>query len=247
MQITKERIETFQDYLNIVSDYSGFAFFRGHSDGENWHLKSSLSRFIDDNGNGILVQYDGWENLENNLINRFKRKAFTYIDTNNFTDIDWLVLAQHYGLPTRLLDWTENPLVALFFALAEKKNLESAIWIIRPKFHALNGAKFEDLKMIHAFYPNHSNMRIISQKGCFTIEPFPQNHLPIKGVDEHIDDYEDHIHSLTKVVIPNNTSLKEDLLNKTMDLGVDYSLIFPDLEGLARQIKFDIENNRNLF
>ena len=247
MKIIIERIKSFQDYLDIISKYSGNALFRGHSDGENWHLKSSLSRFIESNGSGILTQYGGWEKLENNLINRFKRKAFPYIGNHNFTDIDWLVLAQHYGLPTRLLDWTENPLVAIFFALIEKKNCESAIWIIRPTYFDLYGTQLDEIKMIHAFYPNHSNKRIISQKGCFTIEPFPKNNLLIQGIDEHFDDYKDQIHNLIKVVIPNVTGLKEDLLNKTMDLGVDFGFIFPDLEGLTRQIKFDIEKDRGLF
>jgi hypothetical protein len=247
MDIITEKIKSFQDYLEIISKYSGNALYRGHSDGENWHLKTSLSRFVESIGSGILTQYGGWVNLENNLIWRFKRKAYPFMDNYNFKDIDWLVLAQHYGLPTRLLDWTENPLVALFFALKEKKNCASAIWIIRPAHFAIDEFKLEDIKKIHAFYPNHSNKRIISQKGCFTIEPYPNNFMPIKGIDENIGAYKDHIHSLIKVEIPNDVSLKEDLLNKTIDLGVDFSFIYPDFEGLTFQIKFDIEKDRSFF
>jgi hypothetical protein len=247
MQIITEKIESFQDYLDIISDYSGISLFRGHSDGENWHLKTSLTRFIECNGIGILTQYNGWKNLENNLISRFKRKAYPFIDNHNFKDIDWLVLAQHYGLPTRLLDWTENPLVALFFALKDKKDCESAIWIIRPKNFAVDEFNLDDIKKIHAFYPNHSNNRIISQKGCFTIEPFSNDFMPIMGIDENIGAYKDDIHDLIKVIIPNDVSLKEDLFTKTIDLGVDFSFIYPDFEGLSFQIKFDIENDRSFF
>jgi hypothetical protein len=246
MVIIKREINSFKDYLDIISDYSGEALFRGHSDGNNWHLKSSLARFVESAGSWMFPKYGGWESIEFNLINRFKRKAFPHIENLNLTDIDWLVLAQHYGLPTRLLDWTENPLIALFFAVIENQNCESAIWIMKPANFAIPGFELKQIHDFFAFYPNHSNKRLISQKGCFTIEPFPKNNSIIRGIDEHFNDYKNQIHILVKVTIPNDDSLKKDLLNYTMDLGIDFNLIFPDLEGLSKQIKIDIVNDRNL-
>jgi hypothetical protein len=69
---------------------------------------------------------------ENRLLQVFRKKApgMTPLKTPEREDIDmWLFLAQHVGLPTRLLDWTEGSLIALYFALQEK---ESIVWMLNP-------------------------------------------------------------------------------------------------------------------
>jgi len=246
MHIITKQIDSIQDYLGIIENYSGLAFYRGHADSKEWHLKSSLARLVDRIGIGLLDQYKDWKGLEAYLITKFERRAIPYIDNRNLARIDWLILAQHYGLPTKLLDWTENPLVALFFALSDSRNkeedVESAVWIIKPKLIAVNNIDLNKLDQIHLFYPSHIDQRVISQKGCFTIEPFPKNNSLIRGIDEHIEDYGDSINSLIKVTIPKDKEFKMNLLYTLMDLGIDYDFIMPGLEGLTSQIRFDMEN-----
>lgn len=70
--------------------------------------------------------------LEHTILSRFKRQARNYELNYVPTDDDalgWLSLLQHYGAPTRLLDWTRSPFVACFFALEAARN-EAAIWAI---------------------------------------------------------------------------------------------------------------------
>jgi type I restriction enzyme M protein len=50
------------------------------------------------------------------MLEKFKREAIPYLTIKPNDDWDWLALAQHHGLPTRLLDWTQNPLVAVGIA-----------------------------------------------------------------------------------------------------------------------------------
>ncbi|MEL6524895.1 MAG: FRG domain-containing protein [Chloroflexota bacterium] len=86
-------------------------FLRGQKD-KKWSLVPSLYRTSE-------YKPYSWLHREESLLGEFRRKALPYlshIPKNDFTDLEWLALAQHHGLPTRLLDWTTNALVALYFA-----------------------------------------------------------------------------------------------------------------------------------
>jgi hypothetical protein len=79
---------------------------RAHKDADLWldigvpcEVKTEIERFEDD------------------IFKSFKRKSRSYLSCIPEDDWEWLAVARHYGLPTRFLDWTKNPLVALYFAV----------------------------------------------------------------------------------------------------------------------------------
>lgn len=100
--------------------------FRGQSRSD-YDLQTSLERCIKGDA-GAMRSMGDWED---DLIVEFRRAAHHYLKPGEIPDVDdrleWLALMQHYGAPTRLLDWTRSPYVASFFAF-EGADGPSAVW-----------------------------------------------------------------------------------------------------------------------
>ena len=111
------------------------------------------------------------------MLDLFKSRAYPFLDGTPQSDFDWMVLAQHHGCPTRLLDWTGNPLVELFFATVvdDQKEKDAVIWSDHD-FHwfphdLLDGA-LTDFDRSFVYFPRHISSRISAQAALFTVHPF---------------------------------------------------------------------------
>jgi len=197
---------------------------------------------------------------------RFRQRSIPYHSRPLTDDWDTLFFMQHYGIPTRLLDWTENPLTALHFALMGARKVkapssrmvfesEAAVWMLDPvawNRHALSSMSFESgvlsagddaLKGYQptpkfagmrnepvALYGAHNSARIVAQQGVFTI--FGREASPMEGVFSSGRFPPD---CLTKFII--KKSLIPRMRTSLLNHGITESVVFPDLEGLAREIK----------
>ena len=176
------------------------------------------------------------------------------IDRQPTDSFDWLFLMQHYGVPTRLLDWTESPLVALYFAATEEKysDKDGALWLLKPtelnKDASIFGSEeffipsFDDVELTNysietleqnprqklspiATIATRNNPRIQSQLGVFTIHH--QDERPIEQIGDT-----DHV---IKYVVPEGSkpSIREELRL----LGYNKFQLFPELSSIGDIIK----------
>lgn len=161
---------------------------------------------------------------EKEILRLFKERALRFLDFIPASDWDWLALGQQHGLPTRLLDWTDNPLVACYFAVEEPNDEDSVLYAYRDKAY-IDTEKHPDpfrYRGVGKFIPKHISPRITNQGGLFTIHPKPYE--PFQSAD------------MEKIVIPREirSSLKRTL-NK---YGIDRFSLFPGLDGLSAHIEW---------
>jgi hypothetical protein len=108
------KIDSLEKLIELVTtgDFGcGHVVFRGVTDTKNHKLFPSVGRIDQSILCGLSIN-----DYERETLNRFKLRANSEITPQPKDDWEWLALAQHHGLPTRLLDWTSSPLIALYFA-----------------------------------------------------------------------------------------------------------------------------------
>jgi hypothetical protein len=233
-------VETIGDYLSVIKQhktdnrqgrYVHDIVFRGQP--ADFPLIPKLCRL---RAKGDLLQ------VEQKMLQEFKRSNPLLIQTHGaMDDWDYLTLGQHFGLPTRLLDWSNNALTALWFAVAA--NIEGCmetskygvVWILT----ASEDDFVTDLNEIHPcrmpetkiFRPRLIKQRINNQSGVFTV--LSSNDLLENRFLNESDSYQD---KLIKVKIPSGTI--PDLRNDLDTLGINAFSIFPELEGLCAYLQW---------
>ena len=211
--------------------------------------------------------------LEHELLAWFKQRSAPYRQRDlGDCDWEWLFFMQHYRVPTRLLDWTESPYVALYFALTEapppKASPEAAVWALRPLAwnrttvaevkanshipspgdEALNAhgpestrrwldypaADADQLQLVRplpvAMHGTHNTLRIALQRGAFVA--FGAETADMKTIYESGGFAED---ALTRIDVP--AKARGPVLQSLLSAGITDSVIFPDLEGVAREAR----------
>jgi hypothetical protein len=121
-------LENWEQMLRLNKFFLSSFVFRGQKD-STWDLKTSIERMHNDYSKFNFM--DAYDNEEKWMIYEFTRKArlYTNISFPIRDKFEWLAVMQHYGAPTRLLDFTESIYIAAYFAVIES-HTDSAIWAI---------------------------------------------------------------------------------------------------------------------
>jgi len=194
------------------------AVYRGESN-KDWKCLPKIDRLeakqILDERKWNRDQYEQW------LIQEFKKRARPHLTTVPETEYEWLALGQHYGLVTRLLDWSYNPLIALYFAVADQYvTTDSLVRVYAFNYDVLNplGNPY-NANSVALYDPPHVSTRIAAQSSCFTSHP--PDGAEWNGIS-------------FDCIIPSEA--RTNLRNELRILGISAGRLMPGLDGIAEEI-----------
>ena len=231
------RIHNFHELHDALQPYRDDLrwVFRGQRDDPTWKLRPKAGR-------------DQLAIPDQNLFRAWKRYACAFETRTYQSDWDWLAIAQHHGLATRLLDWTLNPFVAAFFAAQCSRDSDGAIFAfydphaedagLAREPHQKNQAYQKepfDIEGVRKVRPRYITERLVMQSGIFTI-----HNPPTLCLEDEIGSTQ----KLEKIVI--DASYITELTRDLSLYGANENTLFPDLDGLARHMNwwYDLENFR---
>ncbi|WP_258832393.1 FRG domain-containing protein [Peribacillus frigoritolerans] len=232
---------SWKDIMDEVDDFSklnsGLVWFRGHSN-STYSLDSGLFRLK------IGTQIKEYIELELQMFHYFKSLGYLQdLEERN----DWTIVysMQHHGLRTRLLDWSESFVVALFFATLGWNKGDCCIWMVNPEKLNQESIGVSQIKLpikndfikkhselnlkSRAIFPNKSNQRIVAQHGVFTVQG-----NSLKPLESEFGDILYKNGGLKKINLP--MEIREDVYHFLRLNGINHFSLFPDLDGLSRHI-----------
>lgn len=222
-----------------------FLWFRG-TKSENYQLLPKIMR----DGRSVEQVFE----REKRLLTRFRQRSLAYWPAG-YPQSDWehLFAMQHHGMPTRLLDWSENLLVAAYFALATDANAKEApaVWCIDPvawnrgtpvlseygeqiqvlttSDEELEAYRPESSKRRNkspvAIFGTHNSNRIVAQRGTFMVWGNEAQPLEQFASDSSV--------TLWKLIIAGD---RRDLASAMRMLGFGETMVFPELPSLADEL-----------
>jgi len=205
------------------------------------------------------VRRDHTLDQERYLTNEFRpRAAMRYSRPPHGDDYaGWLALMQHYGLPTRLLDWSRSPLIAAYFAMESSQRHSSGlplgdacIWAVAPSqlnrsmgleplLYPLSAERLvsclkpaikgppDTHELVVAAVPSETDLRMVMQQGAFTIHTSDRPMTDIDGAEEF----------LRQFIIP--ADAQPHMVLELEVLGIRLGDLFPDLTNLAAELRAD--------
>ena len=250
------QISSWDEYVHFISEMNigsplGTTYiFRGQAD-TSWTLLPTLARVA------LKARLDATQTItiESIAHTKFRELAHLFLPSSSIPHeqdpIAWWILMQHYGVPTRVLDWTESPFVALYFAVQEELEQPGVVSAIHPasihqfslladgdyKFPTTTAEAntFRDPKaksFLHVVTRKTLTDRMSAQQMQTTIGTQPlMDHAMIIG---NVLPEREGVEQFSKIIVP--PSLKFEFMRQLRSMNVTAGALFPGLEGLGRSV-----------
>jgi hypothetical protein len=194
--------------------------------------------------------------LEQHLLRNFRKYAHREGEAGERTIWHWLALAQHRGLPTRLVDWTYSPLVALHFATANlaRMNEDGSVWMVNfveanrtlpPRLRRLLAREGSDTATVDMLgeFPGFAEFDRLARRPFVlfleppSLDPRITNQFALfslmPGPDSRLDAWlAGSPHLARRIILP--ASLKWEVRDKLDQLNINERVLFPGLDGLSQ-------------
>ena len=231
-------IKSISDYIEKIESYNhqGISLFRGQK--EDWNLLPKLARKKITIGS--TNRTPKLDQKEKELIEEFRKRSSPYLPEKFSNDIwELLSIAQHHGLSTRLLDWSTNPLAALWFTvrngIGSKSREYGTVWFYRAEKEDVvtNETKSpfnSDRTMV--YIPSHVTLRITAQNSVFTVHKYISLH-------DWFYKFESNRREKVKLLkIKIYKDLYTDFEKQLDTYGFNEASMFPGLDGIAKHIEW---------
>jgi hypothetical protein len=164
---------------------------------------------------------------EQRILSNFKSRALPHLERVPTDDWEWLAIGQHFGLATRLLDWTRSALVAAYFAVEEEHDDASVVYAFGRGFFDYQKCSPFDVKGIKKIYPANFTRRIEAQSGVFTVHE--DSTKPLEKAEPN---------KLHRIII--DKSFRDELRSLLARYEIHRATLFPDLDGIAFYVNADL-------
>ena len=239
-QLLEHKCATVPQFFQIVQNYWSEVggVFRGQ-DNIDWPLRPKAGReefYL--KATSVWVER-GQSSSDLGRFNHWREQAVAYTDALPENDFECLAFAQHYGLATRLLDWSTNPLVALYFAVEMQGETDGAVfchmpWLVIDRKNSSIDREFDRVALLT---PRPFDRKIAAQSGVFTFHFRPERALTATQLNEEARKAAPEGVDLVAIRVP--AQAKPIFLRQLSGIGINRKYLFPDLEGLSSFVNWE--------